>query len=194
MSWFLKSIRALLITVSVLLVAPAAALADCGTSVISDYLKDGTISGSYSQACYRSALRQIPTDADIYTDVRASINAAMTRSGSSSPGGTQSAPVAPGTTTPKGTPATTTDASTTTDEFLPVAPGTTDDGLVGEALKNIGPKHADEVPLPVIILGGLAALLALAGAGGLIAQRRSRRGSEGDAPPSDGQPAAETAS
>ena len=34
--------------------------------------------------------------------------------------------------------------------------------------------------MPVIILGGLAVLLILAGAGGLIAQRRSRRGLEDD--------------
>ena len=45
--------------------------------------------------------------------------------------------------------------------------------------------------MPVIILGGLAALLILAGAGGLIAQRRSKRGLEDDLPPSD-SPTAET--
>jgi hypothetical protein len=192
MTWLTKSIRAFLITACVLLVAPAAAFADCGTTVIDDYLKDGTISGNYPQACYKSALKQIPTDMDIYTDVRGSINAAMNRGSSGSVATTQ-----PGTTTPKpkAEPATTdgtTDAGTTTDELLPVAPGTTDDGLVGEALKTIGPKKADEVPMPVIILGGLAALLILAGAGGLIAQRRSRRGLED--PPSDGQHSPETAS
>ncbi len=197
MTWFAKSIRALLITVCVLLVAPASALADCGTNVIDDYLKDGTISGNYSPACYKSALRQIPTDADIYTDVRASINAAMNAGGSGS-GGTQNATNTPGTTTTEPKPettdaGTTTEAGTTTGEFLPVAPGTTDAGLVGEALKDIGPKHADEVPMPVIILGGLAALLILGGAGGLIAQRRSRRGLDDELPPSDGQPSAETA-
>jgi cobalamin biosynthesis Mg chelatase CobN len=198
MTWLTKSIRAFLITACVLLVAPAAAFADCGTTVIDDYLKDGTISGNYSQACYKSALKQIPTDMDIYTDVRGSINAAMNRGSGS--GGTQNATAQPGTTTSKSKPkakttgATTTDAGTTSDELLPVAPGTTDDGLVGEALKAVGPKKADEVPMPVLILGGLAALLILAGAGGLIAQRRSRRGLEDDLPPSDGQPTATTAS
>jgi hypothetical protein len=197
MTWFTKSIRTLLLTVCVLLIAPAAALADCGTSVIDDYLKDGTISGSYSQACYKSALKQIPTDMDIYTDVRGSINAAMNGGGS---GGT---PIAssnqPGTATskdkPKGTTTdgTTTEEGTTTDEVLPVAPGTTDGGLVGQALNDIGPKKADEIPMPVIVLGGLAVLLILAGAGGLIAQRRSRRGLEDDMTSSDA-PSAETAS
>jgi hypothetical protein len=200
MTWFTKSVRASLIAACVLLVAPAAALADCGTSIIDQYLNSGTVSGNYSQACYKSALKQIPTDADLYTDIRASITAAMNGSRPSSGGSGGQALVVPGTTTgrkpkPKPKPATTagtTDAGTTTD-LLPVLPGSTDGGLVGNALKNIGPKHADEVPLPVIILGGLAALLILAGAGGLIAQRRSRRGL-GDGMPSSDAPTAETAS
>jgi cobalamin biosynthesis Mg chelatase CobN len=196
MTWFTKSIRTMLLTACVLLVAPAAALADCGTSVIDDYLKDGTISGNYSQACYKSALKQIPTDMDIYTDVRGSINAAMNGGGS---GGTPAASNnQPGTTTAKDKPkGTTTDGATTgdgttTEEVLPAAPGTTDGGLVGQALNDIGPKKADEVPMPVIVLGGLAALLILAGGGGLIAQRRSRRGAEDDMTSSDA-PGAETA-
>jgi len=199
MSWFTKSVRASLIAACVLFVAPAAAFADCGTSIIDQYLNSGSVSGNYSQACYKSALRQIPTDADLYTDIRASITAAMssTGGGSGSSSG-QNATNTPGTTTSKPKPkatttdAGTTDAGTTTDELLPVVPGTTDAGLVGNALNNIGPKHADEVPMPVIILGGLAALLILAGAGGLIAQRRSRSGLEDDLPPSDA-PGAETA-
>jgi len=197
MTWFTKSIRTLLLTACVLLVAPAAALADCGTNVIDDYLKDGTISGSYSQACYKSALKQIPTDMDIYTDVRGSINAAMNSGGSggtpaasnNQPGTTTEKDKAKGTTTDEDT---TTEEGTTTDEFLPVAPGTTDGGLVGQALNDIGPKKADEIPMPVIVLGGLAVLLILAGAGGLIAQRRSRRGLEDDVTSSDA-PGAETA-
>jgi hypothetical protein len=201
MTRFTKAVRALLITACVLLVAPAAAFADCGTSVIDDYLSDGTISGNYSQACYKSALGQIPTDADLYTDIRASITAAMRGSGSSGSGGSggSSNVVAPGTTTtkPKPKPKTaTTDAGTTdgtTTDALPVTPGTTNSGIVGQALNDIGPKHADEIPMPVIILGGLAALLILAGAGGLIAQRRSRRLLDDELPPGD-SPTAETAS
>jgi hypothetical protein len=200
MTWLTKSVRASLIAACVLFVAPAAAFADCGTSIIDQYLNSGSVSGNYSQACYKSALRQIPTDADLYTDIRSSITAAMTGAGGGSgSSGSQNGTVTPGTTTEKKKPkatttdAGTTDAGTTTDELLPVAPGTTDAGLVGNALNNIGPKHADEVPMPVIILGGLAALLILAGAGGLIAQRRSRRGLGDDMGPSDGSPSAETA-
>src|SRR4029078_11912525 len=43
-----SSARGLLLAVCLVLVAPASALADCGTDVINDYLKDGTINGTYS--------------------------------------------------------------------------------------------------------------------------------------------------
>ena len=193
MIWFTKSIRTCLIAVGVLLAAPAAALADCGTSIIDQYLNSGTVPSGQPAACYKSALKQIPTDADLYTDIRASISAAMNGGGGGlgNSGGSNASGVSPGTTTSKNPKPATTDAGTTTG-LLPLAPGTTDAGLVGNALKDIGPKKADEVPLPVIILGGLAGLLILAGAGGLIAQRRSRRGLDDDVPPSD-TPTAETA-
>lgn len=194
MSRLTKSFRGVVLVACLLLVAPASALADCGTKVVDDYLNDGTIDGSYSQACYKSALQQIPPDADLYTDVRGSIVAAMNRGTSGGTGGTQQSSNAgttakPGTTVDPTTGEATTDGGTTTD-LLPVTPGTTDAGIVGQALNDIGPKHADEVPMPVIILGGLAALLILAGAGGLIAQRMSRRGQDPDGPEA---PPAETA-
>ena len=76
-----SSTRGLLLALCLLLLAPASALADCGTTVINDYLDDGTISGTYTLPCYQQALGEIPTDADIYTDIRASITAAMIRAG-----------------------------------------------------------------------------------------------------------------
>jgi hypothetical protein len=164
-----SSTRALLLGICLLVLAPASALADCGTTVINDYLNDGTINGTYTVACYQQALGEIPTDADIYTDIRASITAAMNRAGGA---------------------AATTDA--TTDTTAAVPGGSTDGGVVGQALNSIGPKNANEVPVPVIILGALAALLILAGAGGLIAQRSSRRrkAAGGDDPPPPGDTSA----
>ena len=161
-----SSTRGLLLAVCLVLVAPASALADCGTDVINDYLKDGTINGTYSVPCYQQALGEIPTDADIYTDIRASITAAMTKAGGTVPDTTDS----------------------TTDTTAAVPGGSTDGGVVGQALNSIGPKNADEVPVPVIILGALAVVLILAGAGGLIAQRMSRKRKEaagGDPPTGD---------
>jgi hypothetical protein len=172
MDSLISSTRGLLLALCLLLVAPASALADCGTNVINDYLDDGTISGTYTVPCYQQALGEIPTDADIYTDIRASITAAMVKAG--------------------GTPVNT--DSTTTDTTAGAAGSSTDGGVVGQALNSIGPKNADEVPVPVIILGALALLLILAGVGGLIVQRasRKRKAAAGD-PPAGETSAPETA-
>jgi hypothetical protein len=161
--------RGLLLALVLVLAAPASALADCGTTIINDYLKDGTINGTYSQACYQQALGEIPTDAEIYTDIRASITAAMTRAGG-------------GPTTDQGT-------TDSTDTSAAAAGGSTDGGVVGQALNGIGPKEADQVPMPVIILGVLFLVLILAGIGGVIAQRRSRK-RDGDIDPTAGDTSA----
>jgi hypothetical protein len=163
--------RGLLLALGLVLLAPATALADCGTTIINDYLKDGTINGTYSQACYQQALGEIPTDADIYTDIRASITAAMTRAGGTPTDGT----------------------GDSTDTTAAVAGGSTDGGVVGQALNGIGPKEADQVPMPVIILGALFLLLILAGIGGLIAQRMSRKRKDEADPPAGDTSAPETA-
>ena len=48
--------------------------------------------------------------------------------------------------------------------------------LFKEAFNKIGPRNADSVPLPLLILGGLSVLLIAAGAGGLVSRRlRTRR-------------------
>ena len=161
--------RGLLLALVIVLAAPATALADCGTDVINDYLKDGTINGTYSVPCYQQALGEIPTDADIYTDIRASITAAMTRAGGGTP----------------------TDGTTdgTTDTSAAAPGGSTDGGVVGQALNGIGPKQADQVPMPVIILGVLFLLLIVAGIGGVIVQRRSRK-DPGDIDPTAGDASA----
>ena len=43
------------------------------------------------------------------------------------------------------------------------------------AIEGLGPSHVDEVPAPVVALGGLAALLLLAGLGTSLARVRTRR-------------------
>ena len=48
-------------------------------------------------------------------------------------------------------------------------------GPVTNLLEGLGPSHVDEVPAPVIALGGLASLLLLAGLGTSLARVRTRR-------------------
>ena len=48
-------------------------------------------------------------------------------------------------------------------------------GPVTDLLEGLGPAHVDQVPVPVVALGGAAALLLLAGLGTSLARVRSRR-------------------
>jgi hypothetical protein len=55
----------------------------------------------------------------------------------------------------------------------PVAPAVR--GPVTHLLQDLGPAHVDEVPFPVVALGGAAALLLLAGLGTSLSRVRQRR-------------------
>ena len=46
-----------------------------------------------------------------------------------------------------------------------------DAGLFTQGFDKLGPNNADSMPLPLLILGGLALLLVAAGAAGLVTRR-----------------------
>jgi hypothetical protein len=189
----MRRLCTILVALAGALVLAAPASADCGARIIDDYFADGSVDGHYSQACYQQAIAEFPKDAQGYSNGLSAIQAAQARdklgggptsSGSSSSnpprtianGGAQPAkkPVAkPARKKPvkkkaKAAPAQVAAAT--------APPDSTDggNGPVGQAISSIGPKHADEVPLPVILLGAFAVLLIAAGGGGLIVQRRHR--------------------
>ena len=174
------------------LVVAAPASADCGARIIDDYFADGSVDGHYSQACYQQAIAEFPKDAQGYSNGLAAIQAAQARDklggsppapGSSAQNSNPPRTTANGATPakpakkrirkkkPKKKPAATSQVAGAT-----APPDSTDggNGPVGQAISSIGPKHADEVPLPVILLGAFAVLLIAAGGGGLIMQRRHR--------------------
>jgi hypothetical protein len=49
--------------------------------------------------------------------------------------------------------------------------GTSGQGPFNDAIKGIGPSKADSVPIPLIVLAGIAGLLLAAGAAGFAARR-----------------------
>lgn len=83
--------RLTLLCTAVALLAPASALAS-GSSVIKDCTDDGRLSKRYAQSDYSSALANLPTDVDEYTDCRdvirnAQLGAAGGGNGTSGAGG-----------------------------------------------------------------------------------------------------------
>jgi hypothetical protein len=195
---------ALTVAVAAGVAAPVAEAgqAPCWKSLINDWY-DGRIDNAYPVHCYRDAIKNLPEDVDAYTEAREDINRALLAAIRKSK--TPLKPtdvikpdppaVKPGT---KPQPTTTTDG-TSTDPTKPTKPddGGDDDGggIVapggsdgGGVLGVFRPSSADEVPLPLLVLAGLAVLLLLAAAGGFVARRiQGRRLPPAVAPPAEPQ-------
>jgi hypothetical protein len=60
-----------------LMAGTASAGSGCGQQVIEDWADDGTISGSYSPACYQEAIASLPEDLRSYSSAAEDINQAL---------------------------------------------------------------------------------------------------------------------
>jgi hypothetical protein len=163
---------------------PAGAATPCRDRIYADWYADGKIASTYPLACYRDALKHAEGRADIgvyssmLDDIRLALQAAVKRGQGqvvpSQVGG--SAPVSA--TGPTST--TTTSSSPTTNPHMPAdtAPSSPDAGGVTTANPTAA-QPADSgggVPVPLLILGGVAIALVASGAIGL-GVKRFRRGS-----------------
>lgn len=143
----------------------AHAAVPCRDRIYNEWYATGKISTKYPLACYRDALRHIPLDAKVYSnlvsDIESALQAARRRLN-----GLRVPPA--------------------------VGAGRKPSGLFGTkaALKSIGPMSADHgrvaaastsdspissLPLPILVLGGVAIALAAAGAIGTGVRRVRRR-------------------
>jgi hypothetical protein len=140
--------------------APArAAGIPCWKALINDWY-DGRIDDIYEQHCYTEAIRHLPRDVETYSEAKGDIQRARlaairedkepTYDESSGAGGT---PVPPS------------DDGDSGDD------GGGSSGVITRAIEWLGPSNADAVPLPLLILAGVAFLL-LAAAGGSFLSRR----------------------
>ena len=172
---------ALALTGVVALSTPVAASAKqpCWKDIMDDWYKDARIDGSYSQACYRAADRNIPQDLRDYSDLPAEIAQARMRdireSRDESSGGDRF-PASVGGAGPVD--------DRNDDGSGGSSSGNPDDGAIGSALDALGPDSADSAPIPLLILAGLALLLVAAGGAGLLTRRlQARRARVGGPPP-----------
>lgn len=144
--------------------ASAAAAEPCWQRVIDDWTKDGVISHHYSPRCLRQAIKNMPEDLRDYSPILDDINAALFdatggRGGSNGPnngsggagpgGGSGSGPGDSGSMGPTGNPNATSNGSGKL--VVPFA------GTSASA-----PSHSRALPLPLLILGAVLLLGALA--------------------------------
>lgn len=159
--------------------SPAAAATPCWKALLNDWY-DGRIDGTYPVHCYSDALRHLPSDVQTYSSAHDDIlralqnaKAALLKSGKKVTSTTEVPP--PGSATPgaKGSKTRTTSTGSTTTTASPI--GRKPDKGLGGVADNLNPSSASSVPVPLLVLGGLALLLVAAGAAGLIAKRIQAR-------------------
>jgi len=147
----------------------------CADRVIADWYDDGRIGKQYPLHCYREAIAKLPPDVLDYSNAKEEIGRALAyaKRGLPDPGGQDPTPAATGTQTTKTGTTKTGTTKTDTTETSTTFTDTTDTS---------GPSS---VPVPLLVLGGLAVLLLAAGSAGYL--RRRMNGEEGgdDTPPAD---------
>jgi hypothetical protein len=158
-----------------------AAAAPCWKRLLNDWY-DGTINNRYPIPCYQQAISHLPADLRIYGSARDDILAAKAAA-------LQNRNAPPEKNNPNATDATSTTTTTTetvtnhghttTTSTVLVVPVHTNppkkNGGIGGALDKLNPGNPDSFPLPLLILGALAILLVIAGAGGMLWQRSHPR-------------------
>jgi hypothetical protein len=131
----------------------AAAKPACWRLILNEWADNRQISTTYPLACYREAIGHVPEDLLIYTDIEQDILAARQQAARG--------------------------VRTLQNRSQPSQTGSQSDpdaGLFTQGFDKLGPNNANSMPLPLIILGGLALLLIAAGGAGLVSRRiRGRR-------------------
>ena len=177
-------------------VGSATAATTCAKKVIADWYKDGRVDGTYPLHCYEEAIDALPEDVVQYSSAKDDIERALQdalREGA--PAG-QPEPTTPEEepsddeprTSGGGTPSDPPDDGTPTT----TGPSAGDDKTPGEETPEALPgdatsSEASSVPLPLIVLGGLALLLLAAGGAGYLNRRLQARRVDGGTtePPAD---------
>jgi hypothetical protein len=136
--------------------SPAVAQTPCWRTIINDWADNDQIDGVYPQHCYREAIAHVPEDLKAYSSIVDDISSAR-----------QQAARAPARTL-----AVNKSAKNSARRSAKADPNR---GLFKVAFDKLGPRNADSVPLPLLILAGLALMLIAAGAAGLVTRRVQSR-------------------
>jgi hypothetical protein len=176
-------LRRLLLTILLAVAASAvgpgtaSAATPCWKQVINDWLADGRIDRIYEDACYAKALEELPQDLREYSALADEIELARAAA--------QRGQLPPRRSTPGG------GGAEGDERTIPGTPFSNPGGGDGERnrgafrslLVKVGPKNADEVPIPLLVLGAIATLLMATGAAGMVARRTSGRRIQPDPQP-----------
>lgn len=138
--------------------------ANCWKQVVNDWDDNGRVDHVYAPACYTQAIQHLNAYPDIkgyssaIDDIQAALYAVLHEEGRG--GGPPAAPGSPSSSDPSGSAA---------------APSSGHRGPFAWLTDHLAPGNAQSVPLPLLVLGGLALLLLLAAGGTWLARRLQAR-------------------
>ena len=156
-----------LVALTSLAVAPGASAKakTCGEKVVDDWYGDGRVDEIFPTHCYLDAIRSLPVDVKDYSNAEEDIRRALAYARQHKPD--------PG---PAGGPAPT---GTAAEPPTTTGPDGAGDTIAAPGVDTSGPSS---VPIPLLILGGLALLLLAAGAAGYLSRRAQARRNGGGPP------------
>jgi hypothetical protein len=172
------------VLVTLALAGPAvAASKNCGDAVISDWYGDGRVDKVFPAHCYREAIRSLPVDVLDYSNAKQDILRALAfaKKGETDPGPSGGQQPAGNNTTTDPAETTPTAGPSGQDDAGPGAVGDPEEGTgtgtgtqttAADAVDTSGPSS---LPIPLLILGGLALLLLAAGGIGYLSRRSQAR-------------------
>jgi cobalamin biosynthesis Mg chelatase CobN len=167
----------------------SAASGSCADQVIADWYDDGRIGKIYPLACYQQAIKKLPPDVLDYSNAKEEIARALAfaKQGKPDPGGQDPTPPATTTSTSTTSTATTKTSSTNTSTTgtTKTTPETTTDVFTPASTSTTDTSGPSSVPVPLLILGGLAILLLAAGSAGYLRRRMGGDDGDGGTPPAD---------
>jgi len=139
--------------------APAASAAkSCGRQVIDDWYDNGRIDGTYAEHCYDDAIEILPRDVRDYSSAKEDIERALQAK-------LRGQPAPPARTDPSP------DGGTSTDPNSTPPPKDPPEGGGTVATPPVDGESASSVPIPLLILAGLALLLVAGGSAGYLIRR-----------------------
>jgi hypothetical protein len=159
--------------------AASTAAAPCWKTLLNDWY-DGRIDHTYPIQCYRDALKHLPADVRTYSsahdDIERALQSAIAAQHKKGHTVSPTTPVPPSGTKKHTTKTTKTD---TTDghgaDTVPASPGRKPQKGLGGVADKLNPSSSTSIPVPLLVLGGLAILLLAAGAVGLVVKQVQNR-------------------
>ena len=132
---------------------PASAQTACWKQIIDDWVNDGAIEGVYPLHCYGEAINHVPNDLAQYTGIIDDITAARQQAARG---------------------VRTTQAHNPPSSSEPTS-NDPSGGVYNQAIDKLGPTNSDSIPLPLLILAGLALIMLATGAVGLASRHLKAR-------------------